>query len=357
MINRLGGSRLFRFAAKNMTKIQKTIANMRITRMHLLNITRGLALLLVVVPLLLLVSGVHLPRSVFKSDKTAALETKIVTAPAKKPLECPAPLEDSTIFARCPSFWVDFSKKHTGTLDQKQFNILVDEHFNHEAQLYVDSTHNIRIEDGRLVIQALNEPTEGYDYTSGRIDTHGKEDFLYGKLVVRATLPAGVGTWPAIWLLPSDSRYANMGTAADQARGLNDGEIDLAEAIGSYPHLVYGITHIILYHQDGIDHTFFHTVTVPDNDTTFHDYGIEWTPTSITISVDGVAYHTYTKQPDATYKQWPFDQPFYLVINLALGGSWAGRDKSFGPDGIDKSALPATMQIQSINYYPYIDPR
>lgn len=333
------------------------ITKVRSTRKHLLSMGRITVLLLVSIALLMLISGMRIPLDLFMPSGTSALETKLVTAPTKKVPVCPKPLTDSTAFARCPSFWVDFSQQRDGKINQKQFNIVTDQLItNHEAQLYTNNASNVRIWDGNLVIRGLNEPKQGYQYTSARIDTHGKEDFLYGKIVVRAMLPVSIGTWPAIWLLPSDSKYADMGMAAEQAQGLNDGEIDIAEAIGSYPHLIYGITHTALYHQDGVNHTYFNTVTVPDSDIAFHDYGVEWTPTSITISMDGVPYHTYAKQPNATYQQWPFDQPFYLVINLALGGSWAGRDKRFAPDGIDKSALPAMLKVRSINYYRYNGP-
>jgi beta-glucanase (GH16 family) len=264
--------------------------------------------------------------------------------------------EPTQLFASCPSFTQDYSSQKSGTVSSSIYNITTGEpEANQEAQLYTANAKNLRIQDGKLVLQAHNDPQQGFNYTSARIDTKGKKDFLYGKLVVRATLPTGVGTWPAIWMLPSQSKYAAQGSATDNNRYLNDGEIDIAESVGTEPHSVYGIAHSLAYPENGSNRGYYNVVKVPGNDTAFHDYELDWTPTNLTFSVDGKAFFSISKQAGADYHSWPYDQPFYLVLNLAIGGSWGGTDRvHFPTDGVNKQALPAALNVQSINYYPYI---
>jgi beta-glucanase (GH16 family) len=251
---------------------------------------------------------------------------------------------------------MNFATQPNGSLNDQWFNIYsgVPEG-NGEAQLYTNSQRNVRVENGNLVLAALSGRQQGYGYTSGRIDTKGKEDFLYGKLVVRAVVPSGIGTWPAIWMLPSQSKYASKSPASNPDRYLNDGEIDIAESVGTEPHVVYGIAHSLAYPENGPDRSYYDTVRVSDNDTVFHDYEVDWTPTNLTFKVDDRIFFTISKKVGADYRSWPYDQPFYLVVNLALGGSWGGVDrKDFPTDGVNPAALPAALKVQSINYYPYI---
>ena len=271
----------------------------------------------------------------------------------------PAQTQSNTIFAKCPSFSVDFAGAPNGAIGSNIFNAYSGAPVaNNEAEYYTDSTQNVRVEDGSLVLEARNQPMQGYDFTSARIDTNGKEDFLYGKLVVRAMLPDSVGTWPAIWLLPSQPKYASLSPASDTTAYRNDGEIDVAEEVGTQPNMVYGVAHSLDDPISGTDRTYFNTVSVPGNDTTYHNYELDWTPTSLTYSVDGQPFFTYTKQSGATWQSWPYDQPFYLVMNLALGGSWGGTDTAQYPgNGVDSSALPASLKVQSIRYYLYVGAR
>ena len=96
-------------------------------------------------------------------------------------------------------------------------------------------------------------------------------------------------------------------------------------------------------------------MAVPGNYTSYNVYSLLWTPTSLTFEVNNKPFYTYTKNPGANYTTWPFDQPFYLIMNLALGGSWGGMDTAAFPgNGIDNSALPASLDIQSVYYYPYV---
>jgi beta-glucanase (GH16 family) len=225
---------------------------------------------------------------------------------------------------------------------------------NNEAQYYTDNLNNIRIEGGALVIEARVEQMGDQDYTSARISTEGKKDFIYGKFDIYAKLPSGIGTWPAVWLYPSEYKYKTMYANTDFKSTYLDGELDIVEAIGSEPNVVYGIAHAL---KDPDDGKYFSTIKIPDNFVKFHHYGIEWTPTNLTFTVDGKIYYSVNKKDSYDFQQWPYDQKYNLIINLALGGNWAGRDvKKFPGDGIDKSALPARFEIKSIAYYEYVAP-
>lgn len=271
---------------------------------------------------------------------------------------CGSVQQNNPLFAKCPNFVASFTNRKSGSINTAVFNIYDGlAPSNNEKQYYRNNSANVRVESGSLRLEALAQPYGGLQYTSARIDTLGKKDFLYGKLVVRATLPVGIGTWPAIWMLPSQHKYANNTPAGDINRYKNDGEIDIAETVGIEPHAIYGVAHSLAYPEDGLDRSYYRTVAVPDSDTVFHDYELDWTPTSLGFAVDGKTYFTYAKTAAADWRSWPFDQPFYLVINLALGGAWAGSDvANFPTDGIDKGALPATLMVQSIRYFPYTGP-
>lgn len=262
-------------------------------------------------------------------------------------------------FATTPSFLENFTSMSNGPLNPKLWNTQVGTGFNNEAQFYTDRPTNIRIQNGSLVIQANKESYGGQDYTSARIDTKGKAAFRYGKIDIVAKLPAGIGTWPSLWLLPATDTYDKL-TPSNPQRYLNGGEIDIAEAIGKEPNTVYGIAHTLsaaLNNPDGAG--YYNKIQVPNNNTNFNVYGLEWTPTSLVFSINNVPYYTYKKQPGADYKTWPFDKPFYLILNNAVGGTWAKStdEKLASTNGIDNNSFPATMQVQSIAYYPYQAPK
>ena len=302
--------------------------------------------------LLSIALGVSFPKS--EPAKTSTTTPNLTTAIATTK-SCSRTDQADPEFATCPSFFVDYSRQIRGTLNPYEFNVYIGQPVaNSEAQYYTAAPNNLRIENGSLILEARQQTYNGYRYTSARLDTHGKEDFLYGKLVIRAMLPTGVGTWPAIWMLPSQPKYASKSPASDTKSYLNDGEIDIAESIGLEPHVVYGVAHSVAYPEDGPDRSYYSTITVPGNDRSYHNYEVDWTPTSITFRIDDNAFYTYHKKAQADWRSWPFDQPYYLIINLALGGSWAGSDTlDFPGDGIDKRVLPASLRVQSIYYYPY----
>lgn len=317
------------------------------------------AIILIGAAMTLFSLGIHAPflKSIVPQPSdpqaSAAIQTKrpkLVTAP---PIvgSCDGAAQTDSHFATCPDFYVTYANRQHGAINTDMFNVYVGPAFaNGEQQYYTNKSANLRVQNGSLLLEAHNQAYEGYNYTSARIDTLGKEDFLYGKLVVRAVLPSGIGTWPAIWMLPSQPKYAKLSPRPNP----NDGEIDIAESIGLQPHVVYGVAHSLAYPENGVDRSYYNTVTVPGNDHAFHNYEIDWTPTAITYRIDGRAYYAYHKAPHADWRSWPFDQPFYLIINLALGGGWAGSDTAdFPDDGINKGALPAALKVQSIQYYSF----
>ena len=213
---------------------------------------------------------------------------------------------------------------------------------NHEAQLYTDARkENARVEDGCLVIEARKEdaPVPGHadkvaHYTSASLSTSGHAQWLYGKVEVRAKLPAGRGTWPAIWFLPD--RIAQVGWPAC-------GEIDLMENVGFEPGRIHLSVHTKAYNP--VQHTEKTTsVPVPRLDTDFHVYAMEWTPDEIRMSIDGAHHFTFANEHKSE-AEWPFDHPFHLKLNLAIGGAWGGQK------GIDDSIFPQKFLVDYVRVY------
>lgn len=208
---------------------------------------------------------------------------------------------------------------------------------NNELQYYTNArTENARIEDGVLVIEARNESYGGAQYTSARLRSLGKGDWKYGRFEIRAKLPEGLGTWAAIWMMPSESAYGDGGWP-------DNGEIDIMEAVGHEPDKSHSAIHVnALNHQRG--NNPFSTVTNATARSDFHVYALEWTPSRITTFVDDRPNLVYERGgSDWTY--WPFDKPFHLLLNLAVGGDWGGLQ------GVDPSDYPARFEIDYVRVY------
>lgn len=280
----------------------------------------------------------------------SGLSQKTITIPN-------GPTQGNSLFSTYPSWIQDFASESSGSLNSKYWEVYQGPApSNDEAEYYTNNSANLRIEDGALILEATKQQEpQGYSYASARIDTMGKKTFLYGRIDVTAKLPDGVGTWPAVWFLPASNKYENLSPTSDSSRYLNGGEIDLVEQVGIAKDVEYGIVHTKsdLDNPGGVG--TYNTVHVNNN--TYNLYSLLWTPTSLTFEVNNVPFYTYTETAGANYLSWPFNQPFYLVMNLAMGGSWGGGDKAeYPPYGIDDSGLPASMNIQSIYYYPYTGP-
>jgi beta-glucanase (GH16 family) len=208
--------------------------------------------------------------------------------------------------------------------------------FNGEAQYYsADRPQNARIDDGQLIIEARHESLAQYPdyggqaYSSARLITDGTARWTYGFFEIRARLSCTRGAWPAIWLM-GDHWPAG-------------GEIDIMEQLGFDPGTIYGTAHTpwSVAHQTPSGAAAH--ITSPC--TAFHRYQVEWTRDAVTFLVDDTPYHTYRRPAHATAETWPFDQPEFLILNVAVGGGWAGQK------GIDDNGFPDGMAVDYVRVY------
>lgn len=227
---------------------------------------------------------------------------------------------------------------------------------NDEDQAYTDRPKNLRVENGNLVIEAHKEEFDNANFTSARIHTRGKRDILYGRIEVRALLPRGMGSWPAIWMLPSDPfRYATKCEEGDVWQGSaecdawpNSGEIDIMEHVGYEMGHVHGTVHNEAYYWAKWEQRKGR-ILLDDVDTKFHTYALEWTPEKIDVFVDDTLYFTYVNEQSG-WNSWPYDHPFHVILNVAVGGMW-GR----AGGGIDDSIFPQRMLVDFVRVYERAD--
>lgn len=206
---------------------------------------------------------------------------------------------------------------------------------NDELEYYTEKRlENARVENGNLIIEARKEDLGGRNYTSARLVTKEKGDWLYGRIEVRAKLPSGVGTWPAIWMLPTDWEYGGWP---------HSGEIDIMEHVGFNPNVIHGTVHTGAFnHMIGTQKG--DTIRIDDAMDAFHVYAVEWTPEKIDFFVDKTRYFTFTNSGKGS-AEWPFDKRFHLILNIAVGGSWGGQK------GVDSTAFPTTMLVDYVRVY------
>ena len=210
---------------------------------------------------------------------------------------------------------------------------------NNEEQFYTNRTENISVQNGILIIKALKEDYNGSDYTSSKILTKGLKEQAYGRFEARIQLPTGQGMWPAFWLLG-----ANCGDGtADTEVWPNCGEIDIMEYRGQEPTVVHGSVHGPGY-AAGNAITKSYALENDRFDTGFHVFGIEWSPGYINYYVDDVLYNQITRDQVLKKGAWVFDQPFYIIINLAVGGNFIGAPN-------EETVFPQTMLIDYVRVY------
>ncbi len=212
---------------------------------------------------------------------------------------------------------------------------------NQELQYYTaQRRQNARVENGLLVIEAHREPYQGRAYTSARLVS--RTAWTYGRFTVCARLPSGRGTWPAVWMLPTHNTYGG------DAYWPDNGEIDIIEHVGFEPDVVHASVHTRAYHHLLGNHKTAQ-FSVPTARSQFHVYTVEWTPKWIRGFVDDKLYFAFANErltdPQADYRQWPFDHPFHLLLNLAVGGTWGGSR------GVDETIWPQRLEIDYVRVY------
>ena len=213
---------------------------------------------------------------------------------------------------------------------------------NNELQYYTDRPQNIIVENGNLKITARRELYLGSSFTSARIITKGKLEQKYGRIEARIKLPLGQGLWPAFWMLGSNIQTGvenpdNSSTLAWPACG----EIDIMEYLGNSPTKIFGTVHGPGYSGgESISKNFF--LSNSRFDTDFHVFGIEWDENKINFYVDDFLYHSVT--PSDVPGDWVFNQPFYLILNIAVGGNLPGSPNAETP-------FPQSMLVDYIRIY------
>ena len=206
---------------------------------------------------------------------------------------------------------------------------------NNEAQHYTShNPDNAFVQNGVLTITARIDNMEGKKYTSARLISKEKGDWLYGRFEIKAKLPSGLGTWPAIWMLPTDWEYGGWPAS---------GEIDIMENVGYDPDTIVGSAHTESYnHMKGTQKSV--KIYAPNSYTDFHVYTLEWDENEYRLYMDDNHFFTFTNEGTG-FKEWPFDKRFHLLLNLAIGGNWGGKK------GIDDSLFPHKFLIDYVRVY------
>jgi beta-glucanase (GH16 family) len=206
---------------------------------------------------------------------------------------------------------------------------------NDEKQYYTEARQeNAHVADGMLTITSRKEAYEGAEYTSASLHTKNTATWTYGRIEVRAKLPNGIGMWPAIWML---------GTNIDTVGWPMCGEIDIMENVGFDPHKIHFNIHTQAYnHMKGTQKGT--TVPLRNPHEEFHVYAVEWFEDRIDFYLDERKTFTFANEGSGA-AAWPFDQPFYLILNAAIGGGWGGQQ------GIDGEIFPQEYQIDYVRVY------
>jgi len=206
---------------------------------------------------------------------------------------------------------------------------------NNELQYYTeDSLKNGRVENGHLIITARKERMGSCEYTSARLVTREKGDWLYGRFEIAAKLPQGRGLWPAIWMLPTDRAYGGWPLS---------GELDIMENVGFDPNIVHFNIHTEAYnHTKGTNKG--DTLIIDDPHSKFVVYSLEWSEDSVVFFADGRRAFAFINEHTGS-ATWPFDRRFHLLLNIAVGGSWGGIN------GVDTTVFPQEMVVDYVRVY------
>lgn len=248
-----------------------------------------------------------------------------------------APIDSNWKFETVPVWAEEFD--YTGVPDPNnwKYDIGGSGWGNHELQYYTDNPSNAYVENGVLTVTAKKEPMSGMNYTSARLVSKNKGDFLYGRVEISAKLPTGKGTWPALWMLPTDWAYGDWPAS---------GEIDIMEHVGYDPNVVHFSTHTKAYNWT-INTQKTSTKTIPTATTEFHKYRVDWTPYAVRGYFDDIQVFSFVNDGKG-FASWPFDKRFHLLVNLAVGGDWGGAQ------GVDDTIFPKSLVVDYIRLYKII---
>lgn len=236
--------------------------------------------------------------------------------------------------------WNDEFEKD-GPPDPEKWSFDVGNHqwYNGELQAYTNRKDNVYVKDGHLYIIARKQKDGEREYTSARVTTSGKKSWKYGYFEIKAKLPKGKGSWPAIWMLPDSQKQGR--------RWPECGEIDIMEHAGCNEDRIVFSLHSAKHNHTRNDTVQYSTTReVEGVCSSFHTYGMEWTPDFIKYYVDDILLCQYNKtddKEDMTEAAWPYDQPFYLILNIAVGGSMGGE--------VDEKSLPYVMEVDYVRVY------
>ena len=278
----------------------------------------------------IVICGITLSQSCSKKSDGGSTYIPPVVTPT-------APVDQHWTFEDTPTFQDEFD--NTGAPDPAKwtYDLGGSGWGNHELENYTNSLSNANADGTNLNITAIKEASGGMNYSSARLLSKGAGDFLYGRIEVRAKLPAGRGTWPAIWMLPTDWAYGAWP---------NSGEIDIMEHVGFDPNNVHFSIHTQNYNWT-INTQKTTTVNIPTAITDFHKYRIDWTPYAIRAYYDDNLIYTFVNS-GAGSAVWPFDKQFHMMLNLAIGGDWGGQQ------GVDDTIFPASLLIDYVRVYKMI---
>ncbi|MCV9385518.1 glycoside hydrolase family 16 protein [Reichenbachiella ulvae] len=209
---------------------------------------------------------------------------------------------------------------------------------NNELQYYTDDIKNASVANGLLTITAIKEEIEQNQYSSARLVTKDKGDWLYGRFEISAKLPEGVGTWPAIWMLPTDWAYGGWPQS---------GEIDIMEHVGYDQDVVHITVHTEAYNHS-IGTQVGQSKRVAGVSTDFHTYRVDWTPEDIKGYIDDALVFNFPNEKEG-YEKWPFNKRFHMLLNIAVGGNWGGAQ------GVDETIYPVSMEVDYVRVYELIE--
>jgi beta-glucanase (GH16 family) len=209
---------------------------------------------------------------------------------------------------------------------------------NDNVHYFTDRSENAKIVDGKLQVIALEESYQGFNYTSALLNTQHAISWKYGRIEARIKLPGSNGFVPAFWMLPEDQSYGYWPLS---------GEIDILEHPTNEIDKIYGTVHTGAYNSFTGSGPRGSTITISDAETEFHVYAIEWSEEKIDFFVDDQKYFTFNNEQGG-FDAWPFDQSFYIILSMGVGGSWVGN-----PDA--SSIFPAIMEVDYVRVYQELD--